>query len=130
MSIVPLVKVTICGHLMDKVRVLADLQEIGCLHLLPLTSAGQAVYDRGPSAETREALKFLLSCPHRRRQMKDASKLNAVLVEKQALKIRDQVRTLKDERDYLRSRIKTLLPWGDFLLPPSEERAGYRLWFY
>ena len=34
--IVPLVKVTACGLVEDKERVLSELQEMGCLHLIPL----------------------------------------------------------------------------------------------
>jgi len=128
-SIVPLVKVTVCGHLKEKARVLEDLQEIGCLHLLPLTSAGAAVYERGPSADAHEALKYLLSCPNRRQQVQDASSFGGMAVERRALEIRDRTQTLEDERDFLVARIKILQPWGDFRLRLVDQH-GHRLWFY
>ena len=61
MSIVALDKVTLVGHRDNKERVLEGLQELGCLHLIPLTPEGQATGDTGPSKDAREALKFLAS---------------------------------------------------------------------
>ena len=36
---------------------LADLQQLGCLHLIPLTPEGFAAQDLGPSKSAREALR-------------------------------------------------------------------------
>ena len=130
MSIVPLVKVTVCARISDKVRVLERLQEIGCLHLIPLTEEGAEAAEQGPSAEAREALKFLLSCPQRRRQVRDASRFDANAVERRALELRDRVEELCDERDFLRNRISAVRPWGEFCFHPVEQVRGYRLWFY
>ena len=49
MSIVSLDKVTLIGHCRDKEEVLAGLQAIGCLHLIPLTPEGDAAEGAGPS---------------------------------------------------------------------------------
>jgi V/A-type H+-transporting ATPase subunit I len=130
MSIVPLVKVTVCGRLADKASILLDLQEIGCLHLIPLNPEHAALGEGGPSPESREALKFLLSCPQQRRQMRDSSAFDGEEVQKQALQIRDRLQELEDERDFLRKRIRDLEPWGDFRFPPLSERHNQRLWFY
>ncbi len=128
--IIPLVKVTVCGLLRDKARILADLQKMGCLHLIPLapkTGKGQV---GGPTSRAREALKFLLFYPQRRRQVRDCSYFDAKALEDQVLDLQRQIRELGDERDFLRGRIRDLKPWGEFDFPPLEEIAGVRLWFY
>jgi len=130
MSIVPLVKVTIFARERDKVPVLERLQEIGCLHLIPLTAEGEEAAEQGPSAEAREALKFLLSCPQRRKQVRDESKFNASEVERRALELRGRIQELRDERDFLRTRIAAVQPWGEFRFYPAEQVRDYRLWFY
>lgn len=128
--IVPLMKVTAYGLVEDKERVLAELQGLGCLHLIPLTPEGEVQTQRGPSSKAREALRFLQSCPQRRRQVYDPSKLDAPAVERQVIDLRDRIRALEDERDFLRHRIADLETWGDFTFPPREELNNLRLWFY
>ena len=131
MSIVPLTRVTVYGLLAEKTRVLAGLQGLGCLHLVPLSaSESGATAGGGPSPEAREALAFLQTCRNRRRQMRDGSRFDARAVQRRALALRDRIRALEDERDSLVKRIEDLAPWGDFRLPPVEELGGLRLWFY
>ena len=130
MSIVALDKVTLVGHLGDKEEVLADLQDLGCLHLIPLTPRGEAADDTGPSKEAREALRFLASAPQRRRQVTDSRRFDAAEVESQALELQRRLFELRNERDYLSTRIQNLEPWGDFEFPPREMLAGQRLWFF
>ena len=48
MSIVTLNKVTLLGHVADKEQILDDLQELGCLHLIPLAAQGDAGAQLGP----------------------------------------------------------------------------------
>ena len=74
MSITPLVKVTLVGHVDDKASVLDELQELGCLHLIPLTPEGEPASSAGASREAHEALRFLASAPQKRRQATDASR--------------------------------------------------------
>ena len=109
MSIVPLVKITAYGHQHDKEGVLADLQDMGCLHVLPLRSPDATPLHPGPSSKSREALTFLLSCPQRRRQVRDRSQFDALVVEQHALDIQSRIQILEDERDFLRRRMKPLL---------------------
>ena len=130
MSIVALHKVTLVGHLRGKEEVLAGLQELGCLHLIPLTPEGEAATDTGPSKESREALRFLASAPQRRRQVSDPSRFEAVDVEKRALELQRRLYELRNERDFLSTRIANLEPWGDFEFPPLETLGGQRLWFF
>ena len=68
MSIVTLDKITLIGHCDDRDKVMAGLQELGCLHLIPLTPEGVAIEETGPSKDAREALQFLASAPQQRRQ--------------------------------------------------------------
>jgi hypothetical protein len=117
MSIVSLYKATLAGHLDDKEDVLTGLQELGCLHLIPLTPEGEPAADTGPSKEAREALRFLASTPQRRRQVTDARRFDADAVERQALDLQRRLYELRNERDFLSTRIQNLEPWGDFAFP-------------
>ena len=81
MSIAALDKVTIIGHHNNKEEVLAGLQALGCLHLIPLTREGEAIADSGPSKDAREALRFLASCAQQRRQVTDPKRFDAHQVE-------------------------------------------------
>lgn len=130
MSIVPLAKVSIYGLLDTKPRVLAELQKMGCLHLVALRRSAQAK-EREELSRGRRALEYLLASPYRRlRQFHDRDRFDAEAVVRRALQIRERLRVLGDERDFLRRRIRNLEPWGDFQFPPREELGGYRFWFY
>jgi V/A-type H+/Na+-transporting ATPase subunit I len=129
-SIVSLFKVTLYGHMNDKASILEDLQEMGCLHIIPLQPEKRRPGGGGPTSQAREALKFLLSCPQKRRQVRDPSKLDAVAVEERALAIQKRMQALQDERDFLHQRILDVRPWGDFTYPPPEALQGLRLWFF
>ena len=130
MSIVPLAKVTLDGLGEEKASVLGDLQAIGCLHLVPLRPAMDTGDLGGPSPQARNALKFLLACPERRRQVQDRAKFDATEVEHRALDIQARMQGLQNERDFLVRRIRDLEPWGEFALPPPEDLANLKLWFY
>jgi V/A-type H+-transporting ATPase subunit I len=129
-TITRLVKVTLLGHVADKERVLTELQELGCLHLIPLTPEGEPSGEAGAARESREALKFLAGAPQRRRQTLDFARFDPVAVERQALDLQRKLFELRNERDQLELRIVAVTPWGGFEYPPLEELAGQRLWFY
>lgn len=130
MSIVALRKVTLCGHVDDRRQILTDLQELGCLHLIALNPEKDAVGPSGPSSRAREALRFLKSCPSRRRQVTRADRFDAADVETRALDIKDRMGELVHERDFLLGRIENLSPWGAFDFPAPEDLNNLRLWFY
>ena len=130
MSIVPLEKVTFYGHVDDRRRILTDLQGFGCLHLIALVPLNDVNSRSGPSSRAREALKFLEHCPNRRRQATKTDHFDAVSIERQVLTIKDRIRSLEDERDYLLARILNLTPWGDFEFPDPEDLNNLLLWFY
>ena len=129
MSIVPLLKVTLYGLIEEKEQVFAELQDLGLLHLVPLSEAhGDAA--AGPTPQARNALKFLLATRPRRRQVHDAGRFDAKVVEQRALEVQSHIRDLEDRRDFLRRRIQDLEPWGDFRLFQEETPEGLQLWFY
>ena len=130
MSIVSLAKVTFYGHVDDRGQVLADLQKFGCLHLIPLAPEKETLTKGGPSSRSREALRYILSCPNRRRQVSDPAKFDAFAIEKQVLELKDKIQDLEDERDFLVDRIANLRPWNEFQFPPREALKNLRLWFY
>ena len=130
MSIVSLVKVTFYGHVDDREQVLADLQKFGCLHLIPLAPEKETLIKGGPSSRAREALRYVLSYPNQRRQVRNPAKFDAVAFEQQILELKDKTKDLEDERDFLVDRIDNLKPWGQFRFPPREDLKNLRLWFY
>jgi len=130
MSIVSLVKVTFYGHVDDREQILSDLQKFGCLHLIPFAHEKETLTQGGPSSRAKEALRYILSCPNRRRQVRDPAKFDANTVEQQVLELKDKIQDLEDERDFLMGRISNLRPWGQFRFPPREDLKNLRLWFY
>ena len=130
MSIVSLVKVTFYGHTDDRQQVLSDLQKFGCLHLIPLAPEKETLTKGGPASRSREALRFLTSCPNRRRQVRDPKKFDAHAIEQQTLALLDKIQDLEDERDFLIGRVANLKPWGEFSFPPLKALKNLRLWFY
>ncbi|MEZ5504010.1 MAG: hypothetical protein R3E50_15640 [Halioglobus sp.] len=130
MSIATLDKVTLVGHRENKGEVLAGLQNLGCLHLIPLSPEGRATGASGPSKDAREALQFLASASPRRKQVTNPRHFNAARVEHEALELQRRLFQLRNRRDFVATRIENLSPWGDFEFPTREELNGYRLWFY
>lgn len=129
MSIVRLVRATLIASLRDKHSVLAELQRMGILHLERLRDEEVPDMDV-PSRRSREALDYLLSSRRRHRQEHRSERFDAERIETRALEIRQRVRELSDEADFLRGRIAELRPWGDFHWPAGDSIAGRHLWFY
>ncbi len=130
MSIVSLKKVTFYGLFEEKLCRLAELQELGCLHLIPLEGRGDKEEFAHSSLPARNALKFLLSCHERRRQVHNPAGFDASRVEQEALAIQARMQSLQAERDALSPKIRTLQPWGNFSIPPSGGFGNFRMWFY
>ena len=130
MSIAALDKVTLVGHRDNKSEVLTGLQNLGCLHLIPLTPEGKALEGAGPSKNAREALHFIASASPRRRQATNPKHFDAARVQKQALDLQRRLFELRNRRDFISTRIDNLAAWGDFEFPSVEQLGGNRLWFY
>lgn len=129
MTIARLHKVTIYGPVDKKEKVLADLQDLGCLHLIPLKLIERPT-GIGPSSDAREALKFLITCPQQRQQIVEPWAFNAEAVEHEVLYLKQHMEELQNERDLLRVRIRDIKPWGDFSFPEKGALHGLSLWFY
>lgn len=130
MSIIAMHKVTFIGITAERERLLADLQNMGCVQIISLTERNADYAEPAHTAGAREALLFLQSYPQHRRQVVDKQRFDAVKVQQQILAVRNRLRDLEDERDFLIKRIQDMRPWGDFVLPPLAEMDGQRLWFY
>ena len=130
MSIVKLKKMTAYGHTDNKEEILNDFQNMGCLHLIPLNIQEDLLHNVGPTSESRDALKFLTSCPQRLQQMENSAIFNATDVEHEVLEIKSQIEELEDDRDFFRVRIKSLSPWGHFTFPSPVDLGNLKLWFY
>ena len=80
MSIVNMHKVTFIGMTAGRDRLLTDLQKMGCMQIIPLTSGNDALDNMAHTAGAREALRFLHTYPRRRRQVLDMQRFDAVEV--------------------------------------------------
>jgi len=129
MSIVTLKHLILTGLTADKESTLADLQEMGCLQLVPLREE-EPIPGAPLRPKSHEALKFLLSCPRQRHQVTIEQGFDPEQVEQEALRLAERIQDREDERDALIQTIRDLRPWGEFHFPPLEELGGRRLWFY
>ena len=129
MSIVALDKLTVFGTSDQKSDVLDGLQRLGCLHLINLQSK-ETQQPELVSKEAREALRYLLACPVRRRQTMARTHYNRESLIDGVLTIKHTREQLTAERDHLQTAIADLEPWGDFRLPSTNELPDTCLWFY
>jgi V/A-type H+-transporting ATPase subunit I len=130
MSIVPLERVTLIGLIRDKERLLDDLHQFGALEIIPLSGGENSAARGGPSNQARDALKFLLACPQRRRQATDDARFDPLDVERRALDLQRSIQALELERDDLLQRFENVKPFGNFRFVPLEQMDNQRLWFY
>ena len=131
MSIARLQRVTLCGLAGDKDSLIDALQDLGCLHLVPLREAGPLEpADSGLLRRAYLAYRHLNEAPQALRPWSKARSIDIEAVIDAALKNKDRLREARDRRDFLVERIAGLLPFGDFVLPPDEALRGMKLWFY
>ncbi len=132
MAIVKLKKITLCGLLEEKSRILEQLQRLGGAHLIPLTalpvSAAEASQQITETAT--DALKYLLQCRNKRHQLHTSENFDLQEVVDRTLMVKAECRRLSDQRDFLQKRIGEIEPWGDFRLTNQEDLGRIRLWFY
>ena len=125
-------KVVLCGAAPDKERALEELQELGCMHLVPLASPARVPQELPSMMDkrVREALRYLLDAKQKRKQVAFEEDFDIGLVTEQARSSRRRKRAVQEKIDALRARIQDVEPWGNFTLPDIEDVAGYRFWFY
>ena len=132
MTIVPMRKVTVCGLAGERAPVLAALQELGCLHLIPLRRAAPL---EAPDAAARRradaAFAHLVDCPDPARPWPPERAIDLDVVIAAALDNKKRLRGAADRIDFLEARIAGLSAFGDFALPEETDALrGRRLWFY
>ncbi len=132
MAIEPLKRLSLVGGQTQKAEVMDRLQALGCLHLVPLAPASAQPETLPPehAVEARQALRYLLDEPEKRRQVHSEADFDLAATIKSVLANKDRIRATLDRRDALAQRAKDLAPWGDFSLPPEAALAGHKLWFY
>ncbi len=134
MSIQTLNKATLVGLTADKAAVLDRLQSLGLLHVIPLAKSRPELSIELPEAvhpdQLQQVIRYLLSCPQKRRQVTVERHFDLPRVVFSALDNRKRRLELQEQLDFLRKRIRDLEPWGSFELPGEQGLLGYRLWFY
>jgi V/A-type H+-transporting ATPase subunit I len=132
MSIAAMKKVALIGAAPDKARALEELQDLGCMHLVPFASEAEAPEELTSSAarRAREALRYLLDSRLKQYQVQYEDDFDILAVTEEALANRARKREVQERIDATVDRIRQVEPWGNFELPPVEDLAGYRLWFY
>lgn len=132
MSIVQLKKITLYGCLSEKLQVLSELQSLGCTHITSLYVPENLLDKQGVDGfiKTREALRHLVDCPHKLKQIENSLSFDPASIEQQVLHNKKKIKELQDEKDVVKHKIEVLLPWGNFTLPDTAEFAGQKFWFY
>lgn len=131
MSIVRLHKITLCGMVAQKTKVLDALQRLGCLHLSPLVvgEVGSDANSERPEAAYR-ALRWLGDAPHKRLPLKSDADFEmeqtVALVEENRLAL---IAALH-RKEELENHIRLQQVWGNFEPASADELGGYKLWYY
>ncbi|XWN31121.1 MAG: V-type ATP synthase subunit I [Devosia sp.] len=132
MSIARLKKVTLAGEIAHKPATLSHLQDLGCMHLVPLAEH-PAEPEKAASREAGDAYKalhFLAEVAGDRRQITRDRDFDVQDFVARTLDLRQNLREVGDHRDALEARIKAIKPWGDLDLGDAATMGGIRCWFY
>lgn len=132
MSVARLKKMSLIGPAASKADTLEALQDLGCMHVLPLVpppNEPEKISERG-AREAYKALRFLAEVPDPRRQIKRAPDFDMDRFVRAVSDLMQSLRDTMDRRDFLAHRIAQVRPWGDLDFPPTDALAGNRLWFY
>ncbi|MFY2826080.1 V-type ATP synthase subunit I [Ruegeria sp. MALMAid1280] len=132
MSVARLKKLSLVGRAGQKTQTLEALQELGCMHVLPLApppAEPEKISERG-AREAYKVLRFLTDVPEARRQIQRDPDFEMDQFVKDVLDLMQRTRDMTDRRDFLAHRIAQVRPWGDLDFPPDDVLAGNRLWFY
>ena len=140
MSIAALTKTTLIVAISDKQAVLDKLQHQGLLHLIALNKQQDKILQNNEKTredsplslpyKTQEALRYLLTSPHKITACSTEEKINTATIVESSLANQALRRKLLDQRDALKVFIAIRKEWGDFEFPPKEELAGIHFWFY
>ena len=131
MTIEPMCRVTLCGPLREKETIVTGLQELGCLHLIPLRTPGP-LEPEDPAGRRRAqaAYRHLTEAPLQRRPWPRGRGIDLDAAIAAALANKERLRVARDRRDFLNDRISNLEVFGDFRFPPQEALREMKFWFY
>lgn len=132
MSVARLSKLSLVGPAARKTDTLEALQDLGCMHVLPLASPPdkpEKINQRG-ARDAYKALRFLTDVADPRRQIQRDPDFDMDQFVRDVLDLMQRSREMLDRRDFLTHRIAQVRPWGDLDFPPAEVLADNRLWFY
>ncbi|WP_050602716.1 V-type ATP synthase subunit I [Ruegeria sp. 6PALISEP08] len=132
MSVARLKKMSLVGPATHKADTLEALQDLGCMHVLPLVpppNEPEKISERG-AREAYKALRFLTEVPEPRRQIQRDPDFDMDRFVYEVTDLMQRTRDTMDRRDFLVHRIAQVRPWGDLDFPPTDVLAGNRLWFY
>ncbi|NOD86925.1 MULTISPECIES: V-type ATP synthase subunit I [unclassified Ruegeria] len=132
MSVARLKKMSLVGPAEHKADTLEALQDLGCMHVLPLVpppNEPEKISERG-AREAYKALRFLAEVPEPRRQIQRDPDFDMDRFVHEVTDLMQRTRGTMDRRDFLAHRIAQVRPWGDLDFPPTDVLAGNRLWFY
>ncbi|MEM8937605.1 MAG: V-type ATP synthase subunit I [Pseudomonadota bacterium] len=139
MSIAPVQHIAVIGRIADKPILLEGLQDLGCIHITPVSTSDQlntlndalsGPADDTTTADIDKALKFLNDAPFQRRQVIAQHDFSIDETIAAVLDIKRRLRVANDKRDYLLARIADVEAWGEITFPEKEPQAGLRFWFY
>jgi len=131
MTIARVQKVTLCGLIDDKGSILTDLQQAGCVHVVPLREVGPLEpANAGALRRGSSAYRHLNEAPLQLRAWPKNRPMDIDAIVDAVLKNKDRLREARDRRDFLVERIARLRPFGDYSLPSDDVLRGLKLWFY
>jgi len=132
MSIVALKKLTLCGIITDKSRILKELQNLGVAHLIPLDTDKKTLEHTEIQGIDKAlvALKYLQSAEKKRHQVQQEAGFDFHQTIADILELKETLIQLSEQRDFLEERINDVALWGDFTLAKNGVLQGYKLWFY
>lgn len=128
MSTEKLKKVTLIGTLYQKAEIIKDLQNLGCMHVIPLSESQKKLQSR-PS-DYYEALGYLIECPGHRSPYADAQKADPDEIVRKSLNVKYKEKELRNTSDKLKRYIRKIKNWGYFDWPSPDQLGGYSLFFY
>ena len=124
MTIEPMCRVTICGPLREKETVVTGLQELGCLHLIPLRKPGP-LEPEDPAGRRRAqaAYRHLTEAPLQRRPWPRGKGIDLNAAIAASLANKERLRVARDRRDFLNERIANLGGFRRFPLSAGRSAA-------
>lgn len=129
MSIAKLKRLNLVADADEREKIIADLQTLGVLHIVPLRQDLAHGQEMMPQ-ESDEALRYLLDSPNKRRLQKPRTKISLTAVVDKVIHNKLARSDVLDQIELIRQHQKALEPWGQFEYPELSELGDYRLWFY